>query len=78
MTHLDLQTAWQPPAHWDAGTAIVECQVHHAAGVDVRPIYRQYLQAQGWLEQQQNRTATDEALLAEVRRVVAAVGAMLD
>ena len=77
MTHLDLQTAWQPPAHWDAGTAIVECQVHHAAGVDVRPIYRQYLQAQGWLEQQ-NRTAADDALLAEVRRVVAAVGAMLD
>lgn len=77
MTRFELQTAWQPPDHWSASTAIAECQVHHDAGDDVRPIYRQYVQAREWLEQQ-NRSAADEILLADVRRVVAAVGTLLD
>ncbi|WP_312915376.1 hypothetical protein [Stenotrophomonas sp.] len=78
MTRFELQTAWQPPDHWSASTAIAECQVHHDAGNDVRPIYRQYVQARHWLEQQQNRSAADENLLADVRMVVTAIDKLLD
>jgi hypothetical protein len=77
VTHFELQTAWQPPDHWSPSTAIAECQVHHDAGNDVRPIYQQYLQAQQWLEQQHDRVPADEALLDDVRRVVAAIGRLL-